>query len=339
MDRAQTISTEKFLFELPESSAPQGIPNNASQQERELLRDLGEQLQSLSQEVKSLREQQTTLLTMNQITLHLLGGSKLDILPNGIFVTSQEQEKNKIGTMFYGACPIQSKATGTWANGKLLDGEVENMRFYNGVYTGHVHHDLRNGHGRFVYNEGGEYNGEWLNDQPHGNGTITRGDASYVGDFENGRLNGRANITYTTRERFRRLEGVFKDGRLIGNATWKESNWVFSGPSDPDGFPHGKITCEFIHSHFNMPQHPKGGHHFFIRESQFHIGEWDHGQPKNQGTYVWIIRDRQNAQALTIRDIGEWKTHGNDIPSHWIIKEKGGTYEVACLTMERRSTF
>jgi hypothetical protein len=64
--------------------------------------------------------------------------------------------------------------------------------------------------GRIIFQDGKSYVGEWLNDRPHGKGTmrLTSGDV-YVGELKEGRMHGRGTCTYHS-QGGKRYEGEFE---------------------------------------------------------------------------------------------------------------------------------
>lgn len=68
----------------------------------------------------------------------------------------------------------------------------------------------------------GEYNGDWVDDLPEGEGTWTFGNTTYVGSWKKGKYDGKGTLTrlgftYTGRWKDNKQNG-------IGTATWKDGS-------------------------------------------------------------------------------------------------------------------
>ena len=122
--------------------------------------------------------------------------------------------------------------------------------YADGKYMGEFRNGKRDGKGRFVRNDGTVFLGDFSNDRPHGNMTVTdpEGNVSFEGEYRNGemhygtlKLGNRTYVGQFKRGVFHGLgkftgsdgvtiEGVFHFGRYIGPikdptkpATWKNA--------------------------------------------------------------------------------------------------------------------
>ena len=104
--------------------------------------------------------------------------------------------------------------------GKILD-HLENIRkgiyirYDISLYTGTVNYGLRHGKGAGFYNDGGIYEGEWVNDSREGMGIMyySNGDI-YIGDWKNDRREGNGIFYYGEGGIY---NGEFKNNIIEGN--------------------------------------------------------------------------------------------------------------------------
>ena len=88
-------------------------------------------------------------------------------------------------------------------------------------YYGAISNNKAEGKGCFVYNQGElKYEGEWLNDKPHGKGVETLEDQSqYTGYFECGLKAGKEGVfVWPNGDRY---QGEFRDGVMKGQGTFE----------------------------------------------------------------------------------------------------------------------
>ena len=78
----------------------------------------------------------------------------------------------------------------------LADG-FHTLEFENGKYVGHIKDTKRNGKGKYIWNDGNEYEGDWVDDLKQGHGTFrwACGDI-YDGDYSKDRREGTGLKTY-----------------------------------------------------------------------------------------------------------------------------------------------
>lgn len=78
------------------------------------------------------------------------------------------------------------------------------------------------GRAPFTYGNGDTYDGDWVNDRPHGKGTsMWVNGTKYEGDWINGNLQGRGIYTYPNGDKY---EGEFFDDRFTGRGTFTCAN-------------------------------------------------------------------------------------------------------------------
>ncbi len=124
--------------------------------------------------------------------------------------------------------------------------------------------------GRYVYQDGSVYEGEWQDGKPQGTGTVKRsGGASYTGQWQNGLIHG--NGEFTSSNGYKCIM-QFKDGEATGNGELR-----FSGD---DGYK-GQLMNGFTHG--------LGERHYVSGAKDYgkHIGGFWLGRRHGPGTYYW----------------------------------------------------
>ena len=154
--------------------------------------------------------------------------------------------------------------------------------------------------GEFVVPNGGQYVGEWSDDKPNGQGTVTFSNGEkYVGEFRDGKYHGQGTYTFPESEKY---VGEFRDGKYHGQGS----------VTFPNG---GKYVGEFEDDKWN------GQGTYTFPDGEKYVGEFRDGKYHGQGTltvpdgekYVGAWRDgRFNGQGtLTFPDgekyVGEFK--------------------------------
>jgi MORN repeat len=81
-------------------------------------------------------------------------------------------------------------------NESLEDG-FHRLEFENGTYIGYIKDNKRSGHGKYVWNDGNEYEGDWLDDMKEGDGVFRWqcGD-TYQGQYSGDKRAGQGTKTY-----------------------------------------------------------------------------------------------------------------------------------------------
>jgi len=94
---------------------------------------------------------------------------------------------------------------------KLVEDIKPYMKFVVEGYTGdHNSQGQREGHGKYLYDNGESYEGDWKADLKHGKGKYIYADGDYyVGDWVNGKRHGQGKIVSLSNETY---EGEFTDG-------------------------------------------------------------------------------------------------------------------------------
>lgn len=89
---------------------------------------------------------------------------------------------------------------------------------------------MRHGLGRAQFADGSMYDGEWVEDEMHGKGTLhLEGVLDYEGCFKRGQLDGRGQCYYAEGGKY---EGMYKAGLKDGRGAYAFSN--------------GKLECSFL---------------------------------------------------------------------------------------------
>jgi DNA-binding CsgD family transcriptional regulator len=163
--------------------------------------------------------------------------------------------------------------------------------------------------GTKTYPSGDSYQGELLNDRPHGHGTmnyVEGGRRTYIGTWVNGARQGRGVVTTPSGEK---IEGEFKNDKLNGYATqtWADGS-VYSGSWED-----GKM---------------QGGGEYTWPSGASYKGEWKDDDRHGEGTQTqadgsvytgsWKEDKYHGRGVLTCQDgakyVGEWKNgkhHGH----------------------------
>lgn len=151
-------------------------------------------------------------------------------------------------------------------------------------YKGDWSHGRKCGKGKAKYANGDRYDGEWLDDQPHGKGIYRRtsGDC-FEGDFVKGRIHGRGRAVYANNDVY---EGEWRDDMKHGEGVYTFANG-------------GSYSGTWV-------EDKRHGHGTFTTSAKdVYDGEWVSNIFSGKGTYTTAAGD--------IYD-GEWSNdglHGN----------------------------
>lgn len=107
-----------------------------------------------------------------------------------------------------------------------------------GVFEGEAEGHLPNGHGKVVYENGYEYEGDWMKGEYSGTGELTGDKFVYKGEFKNSRFDGKGQLSIQGAGIY---EGMFWRGKFSGygvfrwpngkvyKGNWKESRMHYKG--------------------------------------------------------------------------------------------------------------
>lgn len=95
---------------------------------------------------------------------------------------------------------------------------AEVIRYNGGMYEGEIVDNLPHGQGTYTRTDGFKYIGEWKHGEMHGSGVLTFSDgAEYVGELKNDALHGTGKIT-------------------LFNGSFFAGEWQFDKPWNGNGF-------------------------------------------------------------------------------------------------------
>ena len=203
---------------------------------------------------------------------------------------------------------------GTFKEGQALTGIAKEWKVIptegdSYIYTGAIENGKRTGEGKCV-DTLGVYEGQWVNDRFHGQGSMYWGDGNeYVGKWKDGKMDGQGTMTYAYGSK-RKYVGQWKDGMCHGQGTMTYAHGEKYVGQWKDGLCHGQGT-------FTSPNGKK------------YVGQWRDGQPYGKGTMyyapgqVWIkatgyfIDGKHRSGTLVRRNgtfVGTWDENGNSEP-------------------------
>ena len=180
------------------------------------------------------------------------------------------------------------------------------IEYDNGYYVGDVNYnDDPHGYGKYVWNDGTYYEGEWRDGDMHGHGKRTFDDgAYYIGDFVHDECHGRGKYVYDDGTYY---EGEWRDGEKHGNGKYTGDGWSYEG--------------EFRNGDFNgygTKRYANGNYYVgYFSNDQFHgKGTWyqEHSTVSFEGNWI----DDENATDVTKTYHGK-KTHGKMV--NWSFEE------------------
>jgi hypothetical protein len=172
------------------------------------------------------------------------------------------------------ALPLDTGYVGDRVDGKK-EGKGKMVYQNGGIYEGEWKNDKRDGFGKMIYKTGSSYEGGWKDDKIDGIGTIADKDGSYSGNFVNnqkhgigtiydksgekvcevnykdGKLDGFNIYIINNDEEITSLEGVWANGKLNGQGTYKNINKkdnsvsTFTGEFKQTDWYNGILTTEY----------------------------------------------------------------------------------------------
>ena len=148
---------------------------------------------------------------------------------------------------------------------KNTNSKVEIQKLENGTYEGELINNIKEGNGKFIYNDGEFYIGQFKNNKFNGKGVIfyDKNKIKYEGDFLNDKYNGLGTLFYKNGEFY---IGQFKDGKKNGKGTeyYKDKKIKYKG--------------EFSNDLYN------GNGKFVYQNGNYYIGQWLEGKKHFKGT-------------------------------------------------------
>ncbi len=159
--------------------------------------------------------------------------------------------------------------------------------------TGCIYGDCVNGYGKYVWDTGDEYIGDWVNGQQEGNGTLTYKDGGkYTGEFVNGYRQGMGTFTWASGVKH---SGQWMKGNQHGEGTYIYADGTISTGIWENGKWKGKIG-EVTGCIYGDCSNGKGT--YIWKNGEKYNGEWKNNKRNGQGT---------NYFANGLRYEGEWK--------------------------------
>lgn len=171
-------------------------------------------------------------------------------------------------------------------------------RYSDGIYTGQLWGDKRDGYGRMLYNNGTLYRGSWQGSQWDGYGRFEYSDgAVYQGGWKDGIREGWGMIKYADGSSY---SGEWKNGQFngYGKRVYQSGN-VYEGE-----WKDGK----------------KDGFGIFQSSGNTYIGQWKDDKRNSQGMYVWkdgsyytggIVNDQLDGYGVAVY------SDGTAVPGLW----------------------
>ena len=193
-------------------------------------------------------------------------------------------------------------AEGIWKEGNLIFARVfitkENDLF--DIYEGNIRNSTFNGKGKLILSNGIIYEGDFVDGEKTGAGTIFYPDGTvYEGQVEKGELKGKGKMTWKNRYEY---EGDFKFNKFIGNG-------VLKGPS-------GDVyEGEFVNNLFH------GNGKYIYSNGNSYEGQFLYGVKKGKGVYKCVNLyeydgDWDNDLPCGVGKLSDWEKNGI-IKSTW----------------------
>lgn len=163
-------------------------------------------------------------------------------------------------------------------------------------YEGRWQQSARQGEGKEVWPDGSYYEGSWVKDKFHGQGTYYNRNAKYIGEFEEGLKRGKGKIEYLgTNDTY---EGEWLSNRFHGKGTyiWGSDRMKFQEPSKK----------------YNVWDHN-------FTDDRY-TGEWFRGMRSGRGVYTKLTGEQWD---------GEWKNgyrHGMGTIRYRTGKKRDGVW-------------
>lgn len=215
------------------------------------------------------------------------------------FVYNGDWVDNKPDGFGYIMVSDSSYYSGEWSEGKRNG--YGDMYFANSdSYFGDWSDNQFDGLGGYTFAQNGDYYyGEWKNGLQHGLGTYTAKDYEYVGNWEEGWINGKGRITYANKDVY---EGDFVENELYGIG-----HYQFSNGNSYEG--------EFVDGKFN------GLGRFLFADGSVYEGEFQDGKIKGDGTLYY------KEEGDTIAITANWDGTNNFPKQASVLFGNGDLYE------------
>eukprot|EP00913_Durusdinium_trenchii_P000040 g36.t1 len=195
-------------------------------------------------------------------------------------------------------------------NGQIRDGlfHGRGTLIYAGNerYEGDWVYGKREGHGRFTYQDGAIFEGNWQEDRvpfpERKRVAVFASGNRYEGMWENGRIHGHGSLTYSNKDQY---EGEWHDGKMHGRGTYKYAEGdVYQGEWKDDKR-HGKGVVTYVSARgsvvekfegdwVNGKMHGQGKSHgwkmcsgYQYADGGVYEGDWQDGKMHGRGIYVF----------------------------------------------------
>ena len=157
-----------------------------------------------------------------------------------------------------------------------------------------------------IFNNGDKYYGEFLNDEKHGQGTLTYANGEkYIGEWENDRRTGYGTYFYDNGDKY---DGEWKDDKMTGKGTY----FYVSG---------SKYEGEVLNNKWH-------GHGIYTwANGDIYKGNWKNNRRTGYGTYFFANGDKYNGEFLNGDKHGQgiytW-ANGNKYRGEWQYEKRVG---------------
>lgn len=156
--------------------------------------------------------------------------------------------------------------SGEWSEGKR-NGYGDMYFSNNDSYFGDWTDNEFDGLGTYTFGQSGDiYYGEWKSGLQHGLGAYTSKEYEYVGNWEEGWINGKGRITYINQD--------FYEGDFVENKLYGQGYFQFQNGNSYEG--------EFVDGKF------KGLGIFRFADGNIYEGEFEDGKIKGDGTLYYV---------------------------------------------------
>lgn len=188
------------------------------------------------------------------------------VYKNNNFLYQGDWQDNKPDGFGYVETSDSTYYSGEWSEGKRTgygDMYFSNSDSYFGDWTDNEFDGL----GTYTFGQSGDiYYGEWKGGLQHGLGTYTSKEYEYVGNWEEGWINGKGRITYANQD--------YYEGNFVENELYGQGYYQFHNGNSYEG--------EFVDGKFN------GLGIFRFADGSVYEGEFEDGKIKGDGTLYYI---------------------------------------------------